>query len=273
MKRVLAALGCGVLMLTSCARPGVGALQPDATLRVMTYNIFAGNDLTRQSNLERIGALADSLEVDVLLLQEVDRMTGRSGGVDQAAAIAGRARMHFVFGASMQFDGGEFGNAIVSRWPVQRFHVQPLGTGPAPDSGAATAEPRSLLHAVLATSAGAVHVVVTHLDQRADPRARNAQLLELLAYLAEAVPDGEPIVLGGDMNARPETPEVRALGMSFTDAWKGCGTGNGYTFRSDNPDRRIDYIMLAGLECTAAAVPATQLSDHRPVVVEVRPRS
>lgn len=264
------ALAAAAAVCVSCV-PASLSRAPAGTMRVMTYNIFAGNDLERQSNLARIAALIDSLEVDVVLLQEVDRGTARSGGVDQAAVIAEGAGLHVVFGSSMNFDGGEYGNAILSRWPVQTSRVVPLpSTAGQPPDAAQSTEPRSVLHVVVSSPYGELHVLNTHVDHRPESAARKAQVLELLAYVATAVPRRARVVLGGDLNARPETTEVRSLGVLFSDVWPSCGTGDGATFRSDAPDRRIDYVMVANLECTAARVLDTQLSDHRPVVTNVR---
>jgi endonuclease/exonuclease/phosphatase family metal-dependent hydrolase len=261
-----------VLLTLSCAGAPSSARSRDAdTLRVMTYNIFAGNDLERRSNLERIAALIDSLDVDVAFLQEVDRNTTRSGRVDQPAVLAGRAGRHVVFGRSMDYGGGEFGNAILSRWPVRSFRIVQLGQG-LPEDTAAAAEPRTLLHAVIDVPGGAVHLVNTHLDHRANSPARHTQLLEVLAYVADSIPRAAAIVFGGDFNTRPETPAVRALALFFTDAWLACGTGSGYTFRSDNPDRRIDYLMLARAHCSRAWVPDITHSDHQPVIADVHIR-
>jgi endonuclease/exonuclease/phosphatase family metal-dependent hydrolase len=253
--------------VTSCTAPSpqppTSTAPSTATFRVMTYNIFAGNDLERQSNLARIAALIDSLDVDIVLLQEVDRGTARSGRVDQALVIAASAGMHVVFGSSMNFDGGEYGNAILSRWPVQSSRVVPLQP-----SAEQPTEPRSVLHAIISAPRGALHVLNTHLDHRPDSPARRAQLLELLAYVSAAVPRDARAIFGGDLNARPETVEVRSIAIVFSDVWPSCGAGDGNTFRSDAPDRRIDYIMLANLRCTAAMVLDTTLSDHRPVIVD-----
>jgi endonuclease/exonuclease/phosphatase family metal-dependent hydrolase len=239
------------------------------TVRVMTYNIFSGKDLQRQPSLDRVAAYIDSLDIDIIFLQEVDRHTRRSGGVDQAAILGGLTGMHVVFGRSMDFDGGEYGNAILSRWPVRAWRVVPLPAGDSPEPGAAATEPRSLLYVVVESPGGALHLLNTHLDHREASPARHTQVLELMGWIAASLPPRASVIFGGDLNARPETPEVRALAALFSDVWPACGSGDGSTFRSDVPDRRIDYIMLAGLHCTAARVPDRQLSDHRPVVVDV----
>jgi endonuclease/exonuclease/phosphatase family metal-dependent hydrolase len=158
---------------------------------------------------------------------------------------------------------------VLSRWPVQATRVVPLTLPAAVDSAARAPEARVLVHVILATPHGDLHIVNTHLDQQAHSVARNAQVLQLLAYSAHDVPRSAPLVLGGDLNARPDAPEVRALGAGFDDAWTSCGNGAGLTFRSDRPDRRIDYLMLARVRCTSAQVVTTELSDHRPLVIDV----
>jgi endonuclease/exonuclease/phosphatase family metal-dependent hydrolase len=268
-----------VLLLAACAAAQPGAARPSATdgavtattdtVRVVTYNIFAGNDLERRSNLARIAALLDTLRADIVLLQEVDRLTARSGGVDQAAVLAEATGLHVVFGRSIDFGGGEYGNAILSRWPVRALRVVPLDSLLPAALVADVQEARTLLHAVVETPGGVLHVVNTHLDHRATSTVRQPQALALLAYLADAVPPGAPLVLGGDLNARPDAVEVRALGARFSDAWTTCGAGPGFTFRTDQPDRRIDYVLLSGVTCATARVIDRPLSDHLPVVVDV----
>jgi endonuclease/exonuclease/phosphatase family metal-dependent hydrolase len=260
-----------LLALGACATaPSAGPPVASATtMRVMTYNIFAGNDLERRSNLARVAALIDSLDVDVVFLQEVDRGTARSGGVDQAAVIAGTVGLRGVYGRAMDFDGGEYGIAILTRWPVHTWRVVPLDSAP-PAGEAPAHEPRILLHAVVSAPGGDVHLLNTHLHHGADPAARHAQVLRVLAYVAEEVPRPAPIAFGGDLNATPDAAEVRALALFFRDTWRTCGSGDGFTFRSDRPTRRIDYVLLAGMDCTRAWVPDLETSDHRPVIVDVR---
>lgn len=270
--RRIAALLALCVTLPACASsgavPAARAVQPD-TLRVMTYNIFAGNDLDRRSNLTRVAALIDSLRADIVFLQEVDRRTARSGGVDQAGVLAARTGMQAVFGRAMEFDGGEYGIAVLSRRPIRSSRVVPLEVARPAELTARPYEPRTLLHVVVDTRAGQLHLLNTHLDHQAEPAFRHPQLLQLLAYVADSVPRGAAVVLGGDLNAVPETTEVRALRIVFDDAWTRCGSGDGPTFRSDRPVRRIDYILLARTGCVAARVIDTLLSDHRPVVVDV----
>lgn len=235
----------------------------------MTYNIRAGNDLERHSNLTRVAALIDSLRADFVLLQEVDRRTARSGGVDQPAMLAQQTGMHVVFGRAMDYDSGEFGVAVLSRWPVTATRVHPLTISIPPELSQRAYEPRTLVHVTAETPDGPVHVLTTHVDHNGDAVFRQMQLMQLLAYIADGIPPGGRVILGGDLNARPEAVEIRALGTAFEDAWQRCGTGPGHTFRSDDPDRRIDYVLLRGVRCTSARVLGSVVSDHRPLIVDV----
>ncbi len=76
--------------------------------------------------------------------------------------------------------------------------------------------------------------------------------------------------------ARPARPLLSAGTMSrhttsrrhgaLTDSWEACGEGSGFTFPADSAVRRIDYLYARGLRCSAAEVPDTDASDHRPLV-------
>jgi endonuclease/exonuclease/phosphatase family metal-dependent hydrolase len=264
------------MLQQGCASPamhaGAGSGPAPAaaeSLRVVTWNIFAGNDLERQSNLVRVASVLDSLGADFALLQEVDRGTARSGGVDQPAVLAELTGMHAVFGRAMDFDGGEYGIAVLSRWPVLSSRVVPLHVDRPAELAERYYEPRALLYVVVDGPAGEIHLLNTHVDHGREAVFRHPQLLGLLAWVADSVPRDAFTVLGGDLNATPAAAEVRALGVAFTDAWRACGDGEGHTFRSDRPDRRIDYVLLAGAHCAAARVLDSRLSDHRPVVVDV----
>jgi endonuclease/exonuclease/phosphatase family metal-dependent hydrolase len=79
-----------------------------------------------------------------------------------------------------------------------------------------------------------------------------------------------PQVLLGDLNGRPDAPELAPLWGEFTDAWAAVNDSGGETFPADVPDRRIDYVAVsAGVEVTSCEVPEALASDHRPVVADL----
>jgi endonuclease/exonuclease/phosphatase family metal-dependent hydrolase len=116
----------------------------------------------------------------------------------------------------------------------------------------------------LATPHGSVWVASTHLD---DPRGatdvRLVQIEELLVFLQSR----RPLVLGGDFNAEPGSPEYqRLVEAGVIDAAATIGA----TGPTSADQRRIDYIFVTGeFTVSGGRVPSATTSDHRPVVVQL----
>jgi endonuclease/exonuclease/phosphatase family metal-dependent hydrolase len=248
MRRLLTILA--VATMTACATT------PARPMRVLVYNIHAGTDAKRVNNLERVAALIETHRPDVVLLQEVDRNTTRSGNVDQLAMLMRLTRMHGVFGKSLDFQGGEYGIAILSRWPVGAHETVPLHI-----------DPRVALFADLQTPDGVITVANTHLDASREDTWRRQEVTELLAAMKRR----PPLLIGGDFNATPDSAIIETLRTAaLTDAWPLCGSGNALTYPADTPVKRIDYLFLTGpTRCTRATVLDTQASDHRPLLVDL----
>jgi endonuclease/exonuclease/phosphatase family metal-dependent hydrolase len=256
-----------ILLCAACASlPGRTA----APLRVMTYNIHAGKDAAQVHNLERVAGVIKGANADIVLLQEVDRGTQRSAGEDHVATLERLTGMHAAFVKSLDYQGGLYGIAVLSRFPLDSAHVIPLNVLPKQERSG-TYEPRVGLHVIVRTPAGPLHVVNTHIDPAAEPTYRHQEVMGLLAHIRNHGAAAAPLVFGGDLNARPTTPEIAALSLSFADSWAQCGNGGaGYTFPAHAPDRRIDYLMLRQLSCTQAEVVETQASDHRPFLITIQ---
>jgi endonuclease/exonuclease/phosphatase family metal-dependent hydrolase len=260
----------GPVHLSHRAARGARQAEPgDTTYTIVSFNIRAGTDLERQPSLERVAALLDTLDADVVLLQEVDRGTRRSGGVDQLARLRDLTGMAGVFGRAIDFDGGEYGIGLLSRWPVLENDVIPLTAGLVRGLVDEGYEPRVMLHVVLDAPRGPLHVMNTHLSHEAVGTYRRQELIGLLGAVHRRVGGTGTVVVGGDFNATPESDEVAAVTLVLRDAWDLCGTGDGRTYPADEPARRIDYLFLRDAGCTTARVPATTISDHRPLVVEI----
>lgn len=239
-------------------------------LRVMTYNIHAGKDAQQTDNLERVAALIDSAGTDIVLLQEVDRRTTRANGVDHFQELRRLTRMSGVFGKSLDYQGGEYGIAILSRWPVDSVKALPLKVEPPQERSGRSYEPRIALHVVVHTPRGPVHVINTHLDPSGSGTFRKQELVAALAHMKQLVPPKAALIFGGDLNARPDTEDIGAVSFALTDSFVSCGTGAGETFPAHGPDRRIDYIFLRHARCTTARVLETQASDHRPLLTIIQ---
>lgn len=237
-------------------------------LRVLTYNIHHGEGSDGKVDLARIARVISEQKPDLVALQEVDVKTRRTGGVDQPAELAKRTGMHAAFGRGIDYQGGEYGNAVLSRFPIVASRVHPL---PAKDG-----EERrcALVVTVRPEEKGPeVTFVATHLNYR-DEAERLREAEEIHRVLKET--EAKPTILAGDLNARPDSKTIRR----FVPGWKDAAADNGAgdapdatTFPADQPNRRIDFVLLRPpaawhvVETKVVAEPVA--SDHRPVLAVV----
>ncbi|GAB2794975.1 endonuclease/exonuclease/phosphatase family protein [Streptomyces chlorus] len=251
-----------------------GADAPAVPLKVATYNIHAGAGEDGVFDLDRIAQALRDLDADVVGLQEVDVHWGdRSDFVDEARALAEKLDMRVFFAPIYDLDpaaeGGErrqYGVAVLSRYPVieaENHEITRLSTRtpdpvPAPMPGFAE---------VTVNVKGAhVHVYSTHLDHRADPSVREAQVADMLDVLAA---DRGPKILVGDFNAEATAPELAPLWQQLRDA----DPDGGGTYPAVAPVKRIDLVAVSpDIAVTGAEAVATEASDHRPVVTDLRVR-
>jgi endonuclease/exonuclease/phosphatase family metal-dependent hydrolase len=176
------------------------------------------------------------LDPDLVALQEVDRRTNRLGGLDLSAELASRTGMHHVFGPAMPFDGGEYGVAILSRYPIDRVENFAL---PSREGS----EPRTALLAFVEPSgwSAPLFFVSTHLDHQRDSTDRIAQADRLVSVLAPYA--GTPGILAGDLNAETGSGPISIIRAIWNDSWT-AGSG-GESFPSNDPETRIDYVMVS----------------------------
>jgi endonuclease/exonuclease/phosphatase family metal-dependent hydrolase len=251
----------------------------DRTVRALTFNIRHGVGLDGVHDLDRVARAIEGAAADLVALQEVDRhLSPRSGYLDQAEWLARRLDMDMAYGPVVDLgppsspatpteapaggpDGArrQYGIALLSRAPLRDprnlLLTRPRG-----------GEQRGLLGAVAAVDGRAVRVFCTHLQHRS-----RTERLAQAAQIAESLVGGRgPVVLMGDLNARPGDPEIAPLTEVLDDAWAVAGDGAGFTFDAATPHARIDYILTsADLAARSAAVLQTDASDHLPVVADL----
>jgi endonuclease/exonuclease/phosphatase family metal-dependent hydrolase len=258
------------LILSAAAAAGSYAADTAAArpLRVLSYNIHHGEGVDGKLDLTRIAKVITDSGADLVALQEVDQKTTRTGGVDQAAEIARLTGLQVAYGKAIDYQGGAYGQALLSRWPLADFKVQklpnPLSTAEKP------VEQRIVLSATVRPGGGApLRFVGTHLDAQRDDTARQQQAVRLVELFAQ---DTVPTLLLGDLNSRPETPAMKALFAHFTDA---SAATPAFTIPAKTPTARIDYVLLhpAGIWRTESSVviPEAVASDHRPLLVVLLP--
>ncbi|MEY7972652.1 endonuclease/exonuclease/phosphatase family protein [Saccharomonospora xinjiangensis] len=255
----------GALVATTPAN-AEGQVQ-ERHLTVATFNIHHGAGPDDELDLAHVADVIADNGMDVVGLQEVDRHWGeRSDFTDQARWLADRLDMHVVFGANLDRDPlragqprRQYGTAVLSRYPIMESRNILL---PRPQGG----EQRGLLEAVLLVRGVPMNFYSTHFQH-------NSQV-ERLAQ-AEAVNDvlddvERPVVLVGDLNAVPASPEIERMTTNLYDTWPVAGEGDGYTYDVETPHARIDYVLAGDqVRADSARVIDTDASDHLPVVVDV----
>lgn len=254
-----------LLLFLSLALAGLRAQPAPVTLRVMTYNIHHGEGTDKKLDLERIAKLITDARADVVALQEVDRGCERTQKRDLPAELAKLTGLTAHFEKNIPYQGGEYGNATLTRFPIRRAqntHYKMLRTG----------EQRGVLQLVLDVHGREVLFMNTHIDYRQDDAERlmNADELKQIAAGAGAM----PIILCGDFNSTPGSRTHERIKAFLVDAWEVAGQGPGFTYPTEKPAKRIDYLFVSAATVTPAAlqVLSSNASDHLPIVGEFRLR-
>lgn len=234
---------------------------PATVIRVLSYNLHHGEGVDGKVDLKRIARIITDAHADIVALQEVDQKTQRTGGVDQAAELARLTGLHFAYGKAMAYQGGAYGQALLSRWPLTEFVVHPL---PNPTQ----VEPRIAISAqVRPPGQLGFRFVGTHLDANRDDTARWQQTARLIELFGT---DKTPTILVGDFNARPETRILQTLLQPFTDA---SARQPAPTSPAENPKARIDFVLLRPATTwrvlSSTVILEAVASDHRPLLVEL----
>lgn len=225
-------------------------------VRVMTFNIQGHAARGRSDHLPKIAETIAAVAPDVVGLQEVHCRT-RASPIDQAEHLAAMTGLHLTFGRSCAMDGGDYGNALLTRGTILRHHVYPL-----PGSG----EPRSVLQADIELDTTQFTFFVTHLA--AWGRLLRVARLRQIAELGDITARGSlPHILVGDFNVPPAGEEIRVL-LSHGHL-RVCGEPREVTFPMTR--QRLDYVFCdPRWKFVSSQVVRRGPSDHWPVVVELQ---
>lgn len=269
----------------------------------MTWNLWwRFGDWARRE--DAIVATIAAEQPDIVCLQETwswrNDPDSDGPGEHQAHRLGERLGWHAAVNEPLWFGERAFSNAVLSRWPLERVLDDTL---PRADGSAGY---RRVIGTRVHTPWGPWPVMATHLDHFFDGSAGRElhakRLLELVTELRGEPKDDLPVILGADLNAVPDSDEVRLLtgrraggppGVILHDVWEQVGEGPGVTWRRDNPhvatsswpNRRVDYIMvswprqrpvgnperawLAGVAPVDVNGEAVWASDHAAVMAEL----
>ncbi len=243
------------------ARPAGPRLNVDpdgtVTLRILTYNIHHGEGVDGRLDLERIARVITSVKPDLVALQEVDQRGARTDEVDQPAELARLTGLHVVFGGNIDLEGGKYGNAVLSRYPIARHENHAL---PRFDDG----EQRGVLDVEIEVPGvrESLPLLATHLDHRRDDRERRASA-EAINQLVFG--SARSSILAGDLNATPDSDVLRTIDSVWSRS-----QANLPTIPVAEPSRQIDYVLFrpAGRwqVVETRVLDEAVASDHRPLL-------
>ena len=241
--------------------------QTPLRLRVLTYNIHHGEGTDGKVDLERIAEVILAQQPDLVALQEVDNRTKRTKGIDQTAELAKLTELNGRFAKQIDYEGGEYGQAVLSKYPIADLKVHVLPGRP---------ERERRMVAVASVDANGVELnfATTHLHHaRGDLRLEQAVELNRLFQLED-----RPSIVVGDMNAVPsEATTVELAKEWLLTRGEHNGAAKLWTFPSVNPTKQLDYIAarpVAHWKLIEVRVIDEELaSDHRPLlaVIEFTP--
>jgi endonuclease/exonuclease/phosphatase family metal-dependent hydrolase len=227
----------------------------------MTYNIHVGIGMDKKLNLRRIADVINKEKPDLVGLQEVDRGVQRTQRIDEIVELSKLTRMDYAFAFNLPYQGGQYGVAILSRFPIRATEHRLY-------KNLREAERRGFIRAEVRIDGRVVNFVTTHLDyQHDDGRLFEAQ--QMLASLSDVK---GPLIVVGDFNDLPAGQTYQLMRNAFDDAWiDGRGTGEGFSYPADKPTKRIDYIFTRRtdpIRIKRAWIVQTLASDHIPVVAD-----
>lgn len=221
-----------------------------ARLRIASWNMHGGVGLDGRFSPSRIARVVGELDADVIALQEFG---SRRAGFDLLAQLENATASRAIVMPTMRKHGCDFGNVVLSRWPVRDVACHVLDVD--------RREPRNAVDLLIDHPAGALRIVASHLGMRI--AERRMQIARLRALLGAA--SVEPSVLLGDFNAWRGRNALRGF-----DEWSGMSTAPA-TFPSPCPVAALDRIWVAPASaCVELRVHKSRTariaSDHLPLL-------
>ena len=214
-------------------------------------------------DLDLIAGVIKAAAPDLVALHEVDFITRRAKGYDLATELGLRTGKASLFGRAMPYDGGEYGEAVLSRYSFIASRNIPL-----PYTG--INEPRAALEVMTVLPSGDTIIFIgTHFDHTGDETDRILQAKRVNEILDCA---RYPVILAGDLNAEPGSVSIMLLEESWGSAYDKDAPVP--TYPSDIPAKKIDYVMYYPKDrwrvISSEVIQDSVASDHCPHLVVLK---
>lgn len=236
-------------------------------LRIVTYNVHKCRGMDGRVSPARIAAVLRELDADVIALQEVLRVDSNDPEHDQVAYIAEQLGMkHLAFGHNRELRGGTYGNATISRFPIERCINY--------DITHARRERRGCLRTDLRLISGQlVHFLNIHLGTSYTERRAQARMLLSDEFLLHG-DFAAPRIVAGDFNEWTRGLTTRMLCQQFASAEIKPGR-RVRSYPGVFPMLQLDHVyydrgLTLGNFYLHRSRTALMASDHLPLVAEFR---
>ncbi|RZJ75348.1 MAG: endonuclease/exonuclease/phosphatase [Flavobacterium sp.] len=234
------------------------------TLTIVCYNIHHGNPPAKPDviDLDAIANVIASQKPDLVALQEVDVNIKRSGNVDQAAYLAKKLNMHYYFAKAIDHDGGDYGVAVLSKYPVEEPNKLTFSRIEGRE-----AEDRVLATVTVKLNSGKkIKFSSTHLDH---VRNEDLRLIQVSEIIKQAENETLPFIVAGDLNAKPKSKTIQLLDQTFARTCYDCG----FTIPVVKPRETIDFITFKKNEKMEVikheVIQEHEASDHLPIAAKI----
>ena len=225
----------------------------DNTLRIMSYNIRNGRGMDDVSDIQRTADVINKIGPNVVAVQEVDSVTGRSGQTDILRVLADKTLMFPVYAPAINYDGGKYGIGMLSKEkPLRHYHLALPG--------------REEERALLIVEFEKYIYCCTHLSLTGEDRLASLDIIR-----KEAAKANKPFFIAGDFNAEPDSEVIQGIQNDFVI----LTNTKLPTWPADKPTDIIDYIAAYAKDSTAFTrlsswvVDEPAASDHRPIVADI----
>lgn len=247
-------------------------------IKVAAWNIAAG----RIDNLQNIANAIKTLDADIIALSEVDKNTQRSGKVDQLAELKKLTGMYGVFGKAIDFEGGEYGIAILSRYPISKEQTLPL---PSPK-----VEQSVILAAEIQKPGfdSPIIFIANHMDWHEDPAVRMMQLHAIDDFAVGNTESKFPHIessikiLAGDFNDVPGSTVMNGFQRYWNNALP--ESIDSRSWPAINPAMDLDHILTfkgqrwqtkkiylpVDQQPQLKTIDWPQVSDHLPLLMQLK---
>lgn len=236
------------IIFTSLTVYSQSSLDSSKIIKVLSFNILHGATTKGDFDLDAIAKVIINANPDFVALQEVDFKTNRALKYDLVTELGWRVKMAGIFGKAMDYDGGEYGEGVLSKYTFIQTRNVALPFTPGN-------EPRAALEIITILPSGdTIAFVGTHLDHLENEKDRVAQVNKINQEFSL---NKYPTILAGDLNAIPGSTPINILEEIWSSSYNRKNPKP--TFPSDNPIKKIDYVLF---------YPKTHWKVHKTEVIQ-----